>query len=394
MITQEAAVLLENNLTFTLGVNRQYDSSFAVSGAKIGDTLNIRMPPNYKGRVGKDMQVEDVVETSVPLVLNKQFGVDLNFSSKELTLSIDDFSNRILKSAVARVANEIDFDGLAQYKFVSQAVGSPGTIPNLFKTYLQAGQKLDEASTPYDDERSVVVNPGMQVEIVDALKGFNQSSEELKKQYRKGRMAVAAGFDWSMDQNVNVHTVGTYGGVPLTNGLTLSGANTLVTDGWTATTSSLNVGDVFTVATANSVNRMSGQINPGTLKQFRVTQTTITDGSGNMTIQFDPPMISSGANRTVSNMPADGQAIVVLGASGVNSAQGIAYHRDAFTVAFADLELPGGTDMAGRVSDKQLGISIRIVRQYTIGTDNWPCRLDVLYGWKTLRPEMACRICS
>ena len=394
MITREALMVLENNLTFTKGVNRQYDSQFARAGAKIGDTLNVRKPPKYKGRIGAPMQIEDSVETSVPVVLNKQFGVDLAFSSTELTLSIDDFRDRFIKPAVARIANEIDFDGLAQYKNVYNSVGTPGTVPNAFLTYLQAGQKLDEGATPYDDARSMIVNPRMQVTIVDQLKGLFQSSTEISQQYRRGRMGISAGFDWAMDQNINVHTYGTYGGVPLTNGATLSGATTLITDGWTASTPTLNVGDIFTVATVNSVNPMSGQVNPGTLQQFRVTAVTTTDAGGNMTISFAPPMISSGANRTVSSMPADGAAITVSGASGTLSPQGLAYHRDAFTLAMADLELPGGTDMAARVSDRQLGMSIRMVRQYTIATDQFPARLDVLYGWATLRPEMACRIAS
>lgn len=225
MVTREALRVLENNLSFTKGVNREYDDQYAISGAKIGDTLNIRKPARYVGRTGAALSVEDHTETSVPLVLNTQFGVDVNFTSKELTLQIDDFSKRILQPAMATVANKVDRDGLLMaYQATANSVGTPGTLPNALKTYLEAGAKLDDEACPRDGQRSVVIDPWMQVEIVDALKGLFQSSEKISDQYEKGNMGIAGGFKWSMDQNVQRHTVGTLGGTPLTAGATADGA--------------------------------------------------------------------------------------------------------------------------------------------------------------------------
>jgi hypothetical protein len=398
MITREALRVLENNLTFAKGVNREYENKFGVDGAKIGDTLNVRKPPKYLGRTGPNMQVEDATETSVPVRLNKQFGVDLSFTSTDLLLNIDDFSKRFLSPAVSRIANEIDYDGLSLYKDIYNTVGTPGTVPNALSTYLGASRKLDEEAAPMDENRSVVVNPEMQVTIVDALKGLFQSSGELSSQYKRGRMGVAAGFDWAMDQNVNVHTVGALGGTPLVNGSPANGATSIVTDAWTAAAATrLKKGDVFTVGTGSdsvyAVNPMNGQ-RTNQLRQFVVAEDAASDGSGNLTITVPYGIFYEGPSKNVSQALPNNAAITVLGSANTVTPQGLAYHRDAFTLVTADLPLPNEGGMEGRMSDKQLGISIRLVRKYSIATDQFPCRLDVLYGWKTIRPELAVRIAS
>jgi coat protein Gp5 len=393
MITREALRVLENNLSFTKGVNREYDNRFGVDGAKIGDTLNIRKPPRYQGRTGPNMVIEDATETSVALKLDKQFGVDLTFAASDLLLNIDDFSERFLNPAVSRIANEIDFDGLTLYRDVYNTVGTPGTVPNTLLTYLQAGQKLDEEAAPMDARRTLALSPAMQVTIVDALKGLFQSDAQIAEQYRRGRMGLAIGFDWVMDQNVNNHKVGPLGGTPLVDGANQTGS-ALLTKGWTAAAASrLKRGDVFTIANVNAVNPQNGQ-STGSVRQFVVTADFSSDGSGNGSVSISPSMVATGSGKTIDALVADGAAITVLGAANTNSRQGMAFHRDAFTLGTADLPLPKGVDMASRVSDKQLGISIRLVRQYSIATDQFPCRMDVLYGWKTIRPELAARIAS
>ena len=392
MITREALRVLENNLKFTKQVNRAYDSKYGVEGAKIGTVLNVRKPPRYVGRTGQALSVEGAVETQVQVTLNTQFGVDLQFSSQDLALSIDDFSDRFIKPAIACVANKVDNDGMALYKNIYQSVGTPGTVPTTLLVYLQSGQKLDEAAAPNDDLRSVVMSPGMQVNLVDALKGLFQQANAISQQYMTGKMGTAIGYEFYMSQNVNTHTVGAYAGTPRVNGAAQTGA-TLVTNGWTATTSVLNEGDVFTIAGVNSVNPQSRQ-NTGSLQQFVVTAAVTASGAGAKTISISPSIVTSGAFQTVTGSPADAALITVVGAASTATPQGLAFHRDAFTLACADLPLPGGVDMAARISDPQLGLSIRMVRAYDINTDNFPCRLDILYGWATLRAELACRIQS
>lgn len=391
MITREALRVLENSLTFAKGVNRQYDDKFAVEGAKIGDTLNIRKPARYVGRTGTAISVEDHTETSVPLQLGTQFGVDVQFTSKDLALSLDDFSERFLTPALATVANKIDRDGLALYQDVHNAVGTPGSTPTALKTYLQAGAKMDHEAAPRDSLRSMIVDPDAQVEIVDALKSLFQDDSEISKQYKMGVMGKAGGFKWAMDQNIVKHIVGPLGGTPVVNGASQTGAS-LVTNGWTAAAASrLKKGDVFTVAGVYAVNPQTRQTT-GALRQFVVTADVSSDASGNATIPIYPSIVTSGAFQTVTASPANSAALTILGAANTVSAQNLAFHRDAFVLGCADLPLPKGVDMAARFSDPQLGMSVRMVRAYNISTDQFPCRLDVLYGWKTLYPELACRV--
>ena len=393
MITREALRVLENNLKFARLINRQYDDKFAVEGAKIGTSLNIRKPPRYVGRSTTAISLEDSVESYVTLTLNTQFGVDVSFTSAELALSLDDFSERILKPAVATIANKIDLDGLALYKKVYNMVGTPGTTPGDLKTYLQAGGALDEEACPQDGLRSLVINPDAQIEIVDALKGLFQAGDRISEQYKTGRMGTAVGFEWQMDQNIRKHTYGAYGG-PLSVKTTVNtqGQATIIIQGFTTTTGTICEGDVFTVDAVYAENPQSRE-STGKLQKFVVTAAQTDPGTGYMTVAVAPAMYTA-ANKlaTVDSFPQANAAVTMLGSASQVTAQNLAFHRDAFCLGMADLPLPRGVDMAGRISDKQLGMSIRLVRAYDINTDTFPCRLDVLYGWTALYPQLACRI--
>jgi hypothetical protein len=228
---------------------------------------------------------------------------------------------------------------------------------------------------------------------VDALKTLFQQSTAIASQYSKGMMGIAAGFKFFMDQNIAVHTSGLRGGTPLVNVAGQTGTS-LVTDGWTATTGAVKKGDIFVLDLVYGANVQNHQ-STGSLQQFVVTADTTADGSGNMTIPISPAIIPSGAFQTVTVSPADNAALTFWGNVSTVSPQGLAFHPDAFTLACADLPLPeSGVVQAARMSDKQLGMSIRVIRAYDINTDRFPCRLDILYGWAVLRPELAVRIAS
>jgi hypothetical protein len=385
MITRRALMILENNLVFTKQVNREFDDQFAVAGAKIGDT-------RYTVRTGVTMSVQNHTDQSVALVLDTQAGCDISFTSKELTLSLDDFSQRVLEPQIAAVANKIDRDGLLQYVYVANAVGTPGTVPNALLTYLQGGAFLDDNGTPRS-MRKMCIGPWMQATIVDALKGLFQSSTQIKEQYEEGMMGRGAGFDWYMDQNVVSHTVGAWGSsTPLVDGAGQTGS-TININGWESGVSTLNKGDVFTIGGVYAVNPQH-RTSTGQLQKFVVTAQTSDVAGAMATLPIYPAIITSGAYQTVSASPANDAVVTVLGAVSTASPQGLGFHRDAFVLGCADLMLPGGVDRAARVSSKKLGMSIRMVRQYDINNDAWPCRLDVLYGWKTVYPELACRVMS
>lgn len=410
MITNECSRILENNLAFAKYVTRQYDDRFANAGAKIGDTLQLRKPPRYVGRTGASLSTEDSIDTKVNLTIGsnatswfqngEQYGVDITFTTADLILNMDDFSDRYLKPAMARIANRIDEKGLALARAVANSVGTPGTTPSTALAWLQSGVKLDENAALRDNDRYVAMNPDAQAFSVDGLKGLFQQSELIGEQYSMGVMGKALGYTFAMDQNVLAHTVGTLGGTPLVNGGSQGASSTttdpwtsttsLVTDGWTASAAQrLNIGDVFTIAGVFSVNPQS-KASTGKLQQFTVTANASSDGSGNLTAVIAPAIITAGPYQTVSNSPADNAALTIVGTAATAYPQNLAFHKSAFCLATADLELPRGVDMAARSNYK--GISIRAVRQYAISTDTLPTRLDVFYGWCAFQPQLACRV--
>lgn len=394
VIAKEALMQLKNKLGFTSGIDRQYSEEFAVKGAKIGNAITIRKPVRYVVQNGATLINQDVTEESTSLTLSSQKHVAINFSSKDLTLSVDEFAKRFLSGGTVALANQVDMDGLALAKNTTyNQVGTPGTTPASALVYLQAQQKLDEMAAPRDNKRSFFINPAAQAATVDGLKGLFQSSEKIAEQYEKGMMGQGLGGTFYMAQNIATHTVGPQGGTPLVNGASQTGS-TLVTKGWTAAAASrLKKGDVFTLAGVFAVNPVTYQ-STGSLQQFVVTADFSSDGSGNGSVSISPSINVSGSTQTVTASPADGAAITVVGTGGSGYAQNILCHESAFTLGCADLQLPNGVDFAAVASDKESGLSIRIVRAYDINNDAFPCRMDILYGLAALRPEWACRITS
>ena len=396
-ITNEALMVLENELTFTSEVDRNYDDQFAVVGAKIGNTVNVRRPGRFIGTTGPALNVEDFNETSVPVTLSTQFHVDTQFTTQDLALSLDMFSDRVLKPAIAAIANKIDRDGMSMATLnTANIVGTAGTPPTGLITYLTAGAYLDAEGAPRDGRRSCIVEPFTSATIVDSLKGLFVPQEAIGEQYRKGLMGRdSAGMNWKMDQNVVSQTFGSYSGTATINTSTDTG---ILTSGW-ASSSTLtlsktgtftpNVGDTFTIANVYAVNPQNRQAyGSNKLRNFVVKAI-----NGN-SVTVSPAVISAGQFQNVSITSPGASAVTPFNAAGTVSPQNIIMHRNAFTLAVADLELPEGVHFAGRASDKEIGLSMRVVRQYTINNDSIPTRLDVLYGWAPLYPELACRVAA
>jgi len=392
---------LENELTFTSEVDRNYDDQFAVVGAKIGNTVNVRKPGRFIGTTGPALNVEDFNETSVPVTLSTQFHVDTQFTTQDLALSLDMFSDRVLKPAVAAIANKIDRDGMVMANLnTANIVGTAGTPPTGLITYLTAGAYLDSEGAPRDGRRSVIIEPFTSATIVDSLKGLFVPQEAIGEQYRKGLMGRdSAGVNWKLDQNVVSQTFGSWSANTIAINVTT--ATGFLTSGWSqfstislaaSSASTLNAGDVFTIPGVYAVNPQNRQ-SYGKLRNFVVMATT-TVGTGATSVQVSPAIITAGQFQNVSVTSSGSQNITAFNNTGVASPQNIMMHRNAFTLAVADLELPDGVHFAGRASDKEIGLSMRVVRQYTINNDSIPTRLDVLYGWAPLYPELACRIAS
>jgi len=403
-ITNEALMVLENELTFTSEVDRNYDDQFAVVGAKIGNTVNVRRPGRFIGTTGPALNVEDFNETSVPVTLSTQFHVDTQFTTQDLALSLDMFSDRVLKPAVAAIANKIDRDGLTTAKNnTANIVGTAGVAPTGLITYLSGQAYLDSEGAPRDGRRSCIVEPFTSATIVDSLKGLFNPTAAVSAQYTKGLMGRdSGGMNWKLDQNVVSQTFGSYATATLACATTT--ATGFLTSGWASTstialtattaTAGLKQGDVITIANVYAVNPQNRQ-SYGKLRNFVVTADVTVATSGTTSVTVSPAVISGGQFQNVSILSTSATAAVTpFNNTGVVSPQNIIMHRNAFTLAVADLELPDGVHFAGRASDKEIGLSMRVVRQYTINNDSIPTRLDVLYGWAPLYPELACRVAA
>ena len=392
MITRKALEILENNLVLTRNVNRQYDDSFAVSGAKIGSTLRIRLPDRALVTDGAALQVQDDAEQSTTLTVASQKHIGVNFTTAELTLQLDDFAERVLKPRISQLASSIDADVANAYKEIFNTVGTPGVSPATALVLLQAQQKLNDSAAGMAP-RYATVNPAANAGLVNGLSGFFNPTDTISKQFKNGMMGTGVlGFDEiNMSQSIKVHTTGSRAGtIWVTGAVSTQGQSTISIDGLTGATDTVTVGDVFTIANVFAVNPQTRE-STGSLQQFVVTaaQTGVSNALANMAIS--PPIYTStSALATVNSFPADNAAVTFVGTASTAYPQNMIYHKDAITFATADLLLPQGVDMAARAIHN--GISLRVVRQYDINNDRMPCRIDVLYGFSTIRPQMACRI--
>lgn len=389
-ITKEALRLLVNNLAFVRTIDRQYDNRFAKSGAKIGQTLDIRLPNQYTTRSGITRSAQDYTERKTQLTVADVVGVDLTFGALDLTLKMDDFSGRVLKPAMATLANKLDLLCLQMTQGVFHSVGTPGTTPATADIILAAGQKLDEVAVPRD-MRNMVVNPAAMAGLVKGMSGFFNPQGTISEQFKKGEMGRnVLGFDSIvMDQNVYMHQVGPLGGAPAVDGANQVGS-ALLTKAWTAAEAArLKKGDVFTVAGVYAVNPMSKQ-STGALQQFTVTGDMSSTAGGAINIPIAPPIVATGAYQNVSGSPADNALLTIVGTANAFYPQNLAYHKEAFTLVTADLEAPPSGVEHHR--EQYEGISMSYIRGFDISDRSVPVRFDVLYGMLATRPEMACRV--
>ncbi len=389
MITRKSLEILENNLVLTRNVNRQYDDSFAVEGAKIGSTLRIRLPDRALVTDGAALQVQDDNEQYTTLTVANQKHIGVNFTSAELTMQLDDFAERVLKPRISQLASSIDADVANAYKGIYSSVGTPGTTPATSLVLLQAQQKLNENAATMMP-RYATVNPAANAGLVEGMKGLFNPTDTISKQFKNGMMGTGVlGYDEiNMSQSIKTHTTGDWGtGITVTTTISAQGTASVGLS-FTGSSKTWKQGDVFTIAGVYAVNPQTRETT-GSLQQFVVTADA--SGSSTATVTVSPAIYTAtNALATVDSFPVSGAVVTMLGSASSQYAQNLVYHRDAITFATADLLLPNGVDMASRAVHN--GISLRVVRQYDINNDRMPCRIDVLYGYSAIRPAMAARI--
>lgn len=380
--------MLHQKLNFIGSINRQYDDSYAKTGAKIGDSLKIRLPNEYVVSDGATLVRQDTAEQSTTLTVSNQKHVGMNFTSAELTLSLDDFSERILEPAMSVLAARMESDALSMALDVYNAVPNIGAAITLNKALGARKLMVDNLAPGVD--RSLVLNTQDNLDLVDGLKGLFQDSSEIAKQYRDGMVGRTAGFGTIYENTlISSQLTGTSAsltGYSVNGAVTANGSTTVTLAGGTTT---FNKGDVFTVAGCNRVHPET-KADTGNLQQFVVTA-AYAGGPG--VLSFAPAISTTTGrqNVTAAGMP-NGAALVKLGGASAVYRPSLAFHKDAFTFATADLVMPEGVDFSARETYE--GLSMRVVRQYDINSDSLPCRVDILFGYKTLRAQLAARILS
>jgi hypothetical protein len=390
MITRKALEILENNLVITRNVNRQYDDSFAVQGAKIGTTLRIRLPDRALVTDGAALQVQDDNEQFTTLTVASQKHIGVNFTTAEMTMQLDDFAERVLKPRISQLAASIDADVANSFQNVFQSVGTPGTTPSTTSVLLAAQQKLNEAAAVMSP-RYVTVNPAANAALIEGMKGLFNPVSTISAQFKNGMFGEGIlGFnELNMSQSIKQFTTGSRTGAhTVTTTVATQGASSIAITG--TGTQTIKKGDVFTIADCYAVNPQTRE-STGSLQQFVVTEDVTAVAGAYATVKISPAIYTaSNALATVDSFPVAGKTVTFLGSASTQYPQNLVYHRDAIAFATADLLMPQGVDMASRQVHN--GISMRVVRQYDINNDRMPCRIDVLYGYSVIRPQMAVRL--
>lgn len=401
MIAKEALMQLENNLVFANQVHREYAKEY--TGGQ-GGSVSIRRPVKFNTSNGATLVKQDVEEKTTNITVDQRKHVGWEFSTQDLTLSIEEYSERYIKPAAITLANTIDRSLASLYTSVYNLVGTPGTTPASFASAAAVAQRLDEMAV-VSDSRSLIVNPAARYAIAGNQLTLNSVGDKTRTTYEDAKIGSIATFDMMASQNVRNHAVGPLGGTPLVNGANqnVSYANavgntwsqTLITDGWTAAAAlRVRAGDVFTIAGVFAVNPVpddtgAKQVMPYP-QQFTVLNNGSSDASGNLTLTISPPMITTGPQQTVSAAPADNAALTFVGAAATTYPMNLGFHKNAFALVTVPLEMPDGAAFKAR--ENYNGLSIRVIKDYDITNDTDVIRLDVLYGVKAIYPDLACRL--
>lgn len=446
-ITPKALPILANSCIFVDKINRQYDERFGIEGRKIGGTANLRLPIRVIGTFGAALNVEPATENFLPISINYQFHTDLQFPTIALELSADDFSARYVKPCCVAIGNRLDSDGaFFGYQNTAQRLGTPQQRPTSYLNFSDSRALLVSEGMSFDDIKpAAVLHPFAQSSMADSLKGLLNPQRDISRTYETGMVAKdTAGADWFEDPNIPSYTLGTLTGTPVLAGITTSaGGSAIISSGWgqtgylnlsglTNSAAQCVVGDTIQVAGLYPVNPQSRvrymSPAPGGLKQFVVlppagygpmvgpqppglafAPATLSAGtfnvatgqytsSGSGTLQVlvgDPAIIGGQFQNTYASSAFTGAPAVTINngyASGLLSTENLYFHRDFMGMVMVDLPLPRSVEESYRATDKDLGISMRIITDYTINNDAEPTRIDVAYGYGSIYRSMGTRV--
>lgn len=408
IILKELMRLYKNNLVMGANVYRDLEAQFPGSPKKGGSVL-VRLPVKFTVTKARTRVTSDITEQSITMTVATQAHISWQFTMKDLTLTIEDYSSRYLRNAAAALANTVDADLTALYSDLYNTVyESTGFVtPTTFMVLGKAMQRLDEEAAPGDD-RVVVFNPAAHWGMANTLTSL-YVEKTAEGALRKGYLGRIANGEIFMDQNIKVHQTGCWGGsgaqasTDATGKEVATGAPTgasvlgttaiAICDFDYINSYALRDGDIFTIAGVYAVNPMSGE-STGSLRQFVVTADVTCGSTGTtteapVTVYISPNMIHTGPYKTVNSLPSGGAVVDILGLAAHKYPQNLCFHKNAFALVMVPLEKPQGV-WGDTISDD--GYSMSIVKDFNIDTHEEICRVDILYGVKTLFPELGIRV--
>ena len=408
MISRDAAIVLGNTLDLAKRVNRDFDSDFGVKAAQIGQTINVRRPIRPTVRTGAVVDIQAITETYSPLTFSQPVGTDYALTSQELTFSVEDYFDKVVEPSVQRIASQIEADGHTLtdkfYGFIGKAGSAltSGAAGTALPAVTKALALLNKNDAPREGGRKTLLNdPDFNGVLTASNLTYFNPGKEISDMYTSGYQGDYASMRVFMNQLVKAHTCGTYTGstpvvaTTVAANSTWASTSTLATSGWNSGATTLNAGDVFTIAGVYMVNPQTHQT-LGTLQNFVVVN-TVSDTSGSITVTVAPAIVTTGGFQNVSAAPQSGAAILLngdtsgVGTSGVTSQYALAFDRDAIMLAAKEL-VPTSVGLGKTTTDDQTRIPIRVVQAYDVRTNQEILRFDVMYAWATLYDQLGVKI--
>lgn len=394
MVLNESLAEAHEQSALISTVDRQYDDQYAKAGAKIGDTLRVKNPNQFKTRSGNAMDVKDITETSQNITLATLLGVDMRFDHVDLTLDTENpdqvaaFTKRYIRPAMSTLISNVEYNAMAYYaKATYNIAGTAGSAINSLTTPNLARAKLNQQLAPKSD-RFVQMDSVTMASLTGGVPSYFQPANQIKDAFTEGFIARTSMADYYENERVYTLANGADVAGEINGGTISNGMTTITVDGFSAAP---EVGAVFTIGSGSGETRVY-DVHPETkqayshLKQFVVTAATTTS------ITFSPPIYydTGDPRQNVSGIPADNADIVFVGSASTSYVQPLMYHKEAFQFVTADLPLVAGADQCARKTMD--GLSLRVWMDGDIRNNALLCRIDLLHGYAALRPEWACRM--
>jgi len=401
IILKSALRLLVNETVMAPLVYRDHERRFA---SKVGDTISLELPYRTKTASGPVLEIQPMVDLKTPFRINRHEHFGVEYTMKDRTLSIQQFTDRYLRSGIVQMANVIDRSICMTLKNVFFSTGTPGVTPGNFLSFASSGAFQTALAVPNDGRRRAVLNPSTCAVLADQLKDLN-SDKGLSGIVPNGYRGEVYKYSLHETQNLPTHTVGNYtGSTPVINGAGQTG-NSLITNGWAPGQTVLLAGDVFKVDDVYAVNPQNYE-NSGYLQCFVCQSDVIADGGGNALIPIVPTLndgtltaqndegqtVSLRAYQNVTNAPADGATITVIGESDTTYQQNYLFHREAIGLAMVDFILPETATVKKRVRDNRSGMSLALTGFFDGINYREVHRIDALWGAHIIYPELALRM--